>query len=297
LSLCVGLPCLSPLYSVALSVLKPIAVVLLSPPSGPTTGGRLITVYGSGFVNDATLQCVFGGTAVQAVFQSTTAATCTLPAADTIGATTFSLLLRGETVSTSIAQFRYYPALLSGVVVAPRRVSSLGGTNVSVLTPDLESLGDGPFYCRFDYKYVPAVAVNKTMMNCLSPPFDFPHLSFAISSNGADVSIPVELEVSSPAQVLLVDPMMLSPSSSSSSSPVNVSIFFDRALDSFTTPTCVFDERSIPSFVPPNSSVLICGISANESSGGYHNLSVEIGHAVVYSTQIFVPIRSSERSL
>ena len=279
LSVCASKPCVYSTYSTTIRVIQMVSVVLLSPPSGPTTGHQPVTVYGSGFENDASLQCLFGSIAVPAVVHDSFTAYCTLPPYHNPGPVNVSMVRFGKIVSTSMATFEYFPSLLSGMVVSPMIISSMGGTNVSITTPFF--YGNGPLMCRFQYKYVPAVMWNETRFYCESPPLDLQQVSFALSSNGADVSTVTTVSVESPSTVLFVDPVVVD-----SQRPYNISIFLTDFIQTDSL-KCRLDAEILPIFMDLSTKILMC-MKSDGSSSGYHNLTLSIGDTIIFTTQIFV---------
>ena len=147
--------CALPLYSTTVAVLPAMSIAGVLPATGSTHGGYVVALSGSGFVNDASLTCTFGDlpSPIPATFISSTRLLCTAPPSMPQDCD-IQIHRRGLLIATSIIPFKFIPPM-SAVTVSPKILSSLGGTNVTVHTQSLHSLG--PYMCRFDDKFVPAV--------------------------------------------------------------------------------------------------------------------------------------------
>ena len=281
LSVCSSVPCSFPIFSTTLNILSPVSIVLISPPSGSATGGQRVSIFGSGFENDATLQCMFGSIPVPAIVRDSYTIFCESPPYQQLGQVNVSIFRAGKLVSTSIAVFDYFFALLTGVTVIPTTLSSAGGTNLLISTPFFNETG--PLYCRFTYKYVPAVIINATRFNCESPPLDIQQTSFALSLNGADVSVPVNLSVVSPVTVLFVNPTAVD-----NQQPFNISIYLAESIEMGNRDIiCTLDNLVLTTIFSEGANVLSC-MNVNGSSSGYHNLKLSLGSSVIFDTQIMV---------
>jgi IPT/TIG domain len=117
--------------SSAVFTFVPAAVVLAAAPAaGPLSGGTVVTVTGSGFMDTPALACRFGSTTVPAVLLAKTQLSCVAPPAQGQGAVVLSISNNGAEWSTaaiataSASKYRYYAqAIVEGV--SPAAVTEL----------------------------------------------------------------------------------------------------------------------------------------------------------------------------
>ena len=168
------------------------AVVIssIAPLGGPTEGGTLVTLRGSGYVDRGGVFCRFGEdanvSAVPATLVSSSELRCLSPASphlgvlrDVIGGSVrLALALNGDhaayTAMASNVSFEYYLAA-PGVeavqvsLVLPVAGPSAGGSLLNVSGQGFAFLGG--IFCRFgvEDRVVPATLVSASMMLCRSP--------------------------------------------------------------------------------------------------------------------------------
>ena len=168
-----------------------VTVTALVPPSGPETGGTIVTVVGSNFLPFDGLACRFSmGSQIysssSAVFLASDAITCTTPA-----------LPPGDyTVSVSNNGFNFgmdYPSFSSQSTITtsaltPSTGACTGGTTVIISggsIPDSPSLS-----CKFGDRVERATRVSDSEMTCESPPAYTTAVSTSVdifvSGNGRD---------------------------------------------------------------------------------------------------------------
>jgi hypothetical protein len=104
---CFTTPCALPLFTQTVDVIAAMTVVALRPAAATVLGGAIVTVVGSGFVNDATLMCVFGTATSPALVLSPSRLQCAAPPA-LPGTVPLQLMRRGVVVSTSLAAFDHF---------------------------------------------------------------------------------------------------------------------------------------------------------------------------------------------
>lgn len=269
LSICSEALCLRPIVMKTISVLSPATLVVINPSYGPSIGGVLTTLYGDGFVDDASIMCLFGRKPSSAVILNSTMLQCISPAHEA-GVVEVNIERQGTVISTSTARFEYI-SLLSLLNVSSSVISSQGGTILTVLT---EAHPHYLFYeCRFNEKYVPAVVMGDSKFQCEAPAFDVDVVSFAISTMGSDISVEQFLTIAHPLYALHVEPVTLTPLQDAV-----VTVLFDRILTVEMDPICLVDDRRVMSMFEGDT--LFCDIESLES--GQHSLVV-----LVYGVPVF----------
>ena len=158
----------------------------LSPNGGPSAGGTLVEVHGSGFVDMGGLLCAFSGeAAVEASRVSDTLLRCNAPATELIANSTFDprvveLTLNGQlrALTSFGTTFHYYSTVrVMAVRIYPRGGSPSGGTLVTVWGTGFQDLDHGAgLRCLFGASsLVPATRVSspnngEDRLLCSSPP-------------------------------------------------------------------------------------------------------------------------------
>ena len=166
-------------------------VLSVTPTLGPTTGGTLLTVHGSGFQNTTTLVCSFGSIVHPATYVSPLAVTCITPrmANDTQLAVYVSV--DGQQWSLTGTEFTWYasPVLLS---LFPSHVLAVGDSLLLVRGDNF--IPSVPLSCSFNgLLYDEAVYINPTAVVCLTPPLSM--LGVAAIGNASTWSVRVELSM------------------------------------------------------------------------------------------------------
>ena len=161
------------------------AVYSISPAYGPTLGGTTVQVWGSGFRNDSSLQCNFGGVQGDVEFVSASEIACSTPPRNTTGTEVVDLNIGymhdsfASKEDKSILPFNYVhgPIVES---VNPLSGPIHGGTRVVIETA--YTLPNAPSWtCRFGDQIVPAEVFAGANLVCNTP--------VAVSAN----SVPVEV--------------------------------------------------------------------------------------------------------
>ena len=156
------------------------AVVLgsLSPNTGPTTGGTLVTIHGLRLADDAS--CKFGNASVPARWVSAEQIECAAPP--------HKMGTVDVTVAGEVLRFQYAAPLVPRAA-HPSSGPAGGGTVVAIegsgfaFSPRLK--------CRFGWTEVPATFVSEAEVRCAAPPGDAGPTTLAVSGNGQDfVDVP-----------------------------------------------------------------------------------------------------------
>ena len=226
-----GASCQYPLLQSILEVKTGATIVAINPSSGPVLGGSVVTLHGAGFINDATLECLFTvidkttGASVERttsnVFvKSSRELSCrdVPPSPTGPGSSTISVRARGVVLGTSFAPYEYIP-YLADYNTSTTVISTEGGTAVEVALRKHQLDQGRAVECRFEDEYVPAVLVNTTNLRCVSPRLDYsPSLqgdaavgdmdttgrhtiAFAISIEKVDMGAETRFEVIKPPTV------------------------------------------------------------------------------------------------
>jgi hypothetical protein len=142
------------------------AIISVSPPTGPLSGGTPVTISGSGFTGATAV--TFGGTAATALaVVSDTIITCTTPP-HAAGNVSVAVTSPGGTGSASAFNYLAIPVVTS---VSPNSGSVLGGTAVTLTGSGFSGVTSVTF------GGVPATALNvlsDTQLTCVTPAVSFP---------------------------------------------------------------------------------------------------------------------------
>jgi hypothetical protein len=142
-----------------------LSVTSLSPATGPTAGGTVLTLTGVGFTSVSTPKCQFGATLVAATVTSTTTATCPAPihVAGSV-AVTYS---NDATNFVAAGNFIYADYTLTSIT--PTNGPTVGGTTVTLTGTGFSSIGTPK--CQFGTTAVLATVPTgqSTSATCTSP--------------------------------------------------------------------------------------------------------------------------------
>ena len=186
----------TPSDDILFSYIPPVRVLDISPSQGPSRGGTVVTVRGSGFVsNDPTIsqlyKCSFGLNIVRAIMINSTHIRCTVPS---ISSSDLSVTVK---VSTNGVQFTdenmlfvYYNSIQL-TNIAPKAGPESGGTAITVHGSGF--LDSTHLHCLFNSNVrVHATFINSQKISCISPPATTTTKRFGVtitvSNNGADIS-------------------------------------------------------------------------------------------------------------
>jgi hypothetical protein len=140
-----------------------LSVTSLSPATGPTAGGTVLTLTGVGFTSVSTPKCQFGATLVTATVTSTTTATCPAPihVAGSV-AVTYS---NDATNFVAAGNFIYADYTLTSIT--PTNGPTVGGTTVTLTGTGFSMIGTPK--CQFGTSVVIATVSSATSATCTSP--------------------------------------------------------------------------------------------------------------------------------
>ena len=147
-----------------------VTVDRVHPVAGVRSGGTLVTLYGTGFVGDAAVQCRFASVAVPARLLAPGQLECISPLPAAAGYVSVEVSTNGHEHSATGVQFEYQqPAAVRAL--EPSRGPMEGGTFVNVtgsgFSPRAALLGC--VWCRFNSTSVAAAWRSSSEMHCISP--------------------------------------------------------------------------------------------------------------------------------
>lgn len=161
-------------------------IIQVWPTSGPTTGGTLVTVQGSGFSGGDKVVCIFGGSQAAATVRSDDELSCLAPRAMLEGSTYLRLTNNGVDMVSAPTHFTYVtPIRLTNI--NPTTVGEEGGETV-VITGE-HFIASPSLACRFGSQdTVPAFWLSLTEVSCSVPPSRAgPHeATLAVTNNGQE---------------------------------------------------------------------------------------------------------------
>ena len=140
----------------------------LTPASGPTAGGTLITIEGSNFGHASALTCILGLRTFQAQYLSPSSVQCQLPPG-VIGTHRLIVSSNGQLVGSMNYE---YQAVARVSALNPVMGLVTGGTMVTVMGAHFSRRSAAIIYtrCNFNMTAVPAIFVRHSMLECPSPP-------------------------------------------------------------------------------------------------------------------------------
>lgn len=163
----------------------------IEPARGPSSGGTIVKISGSGWTSVSALWCRFGETdsgAVAAFLVSNTAVSClTSPMEASPRSVRVYLSSDGTTFIDTGLAFEIFPEVRLNSVL-PSKVPVTGSRALIIKG---ESFMDTPqLSCRFgNLQMVPALWISNSTLKCISPPSDVPgFLTLDVSINGKDFS-------------------------------------------------------------------------------------------------------------
>jgi len=141
----------------------------VSPTSGPTSGGTVVTVTGTGFgsATSTNIKCKFDLVVVTATWQSATSVRCTSPKKNTASSATLEVSLNGGTSwSTSGVQFSYTGSDILPTITSIQPTSGNPGTLVTVTGTNFFS---SAMLCKFGTSNSDANVISETSATCMIP--------------------------------------------------------------------------------------------------------------------------------
>jgi hypothetical protein len=144
-----------------------VSILSLDPAQGPLSGGTVVSVYGTGFIDSSMLACSVGSVSSDVVaYKNSTLLTCETPQFNDTGPFPLEISTNNKDFSSSGINFTYYddPTVSS---VSPTLGPMQGGTVVDVVG---SSFLDIPtMQCRFNRTVVDATFVSSTLVRCTTP--------------------------------------------------------------------------------------------------------------------------------
>ena len=284
LRVCAIKECLDPVFVRSVDVVPGMTVIVAQPGVGPTLGGALIHLHGSGFVNDPTLQCAFGDLRSPAVVESSTRLQCILPPASSVGLVDVHVIRKGVLVTRSVATFNYIPHL-SNITVSPSFVSALGGTPIYIQTFGKYDWRSRQHLCRFNEKYVDAAVFDDATLVCVAPSFDVDKVEFAVSLENSDVSVPRQLIIRPSLNAIYVEPTIVPPMGLTNITILfeNLGDIFDSTMSEIPRLSCFMDNEEVQHWVDDDM-FIICEVE--DLASGEHGLSILLDEVLIFSQTI-----------
>ncbi|CAM9134190.1 unnamed protein product, partial [Discosporangium mesarthrocarpum] len=138
----------------------------VAPTGGPMTGGTLVTVSGIPLEEPDVLACRFGSNVVPARWISAGVVQCESPLWDGNNLKAqLDIVFQGSKEVSEGSFFWYQVVELEKLI--PTQGNELGGTSVAVLGSGFDT--DLRWYCWFGSQVVPAHAINRSELQCISP--------------------------------------------------------------------------------------------------------------------------------
>ena len=195
-------------------------VYAISPRSGPSVGGTVISVIGSSLDSESTLSCVFGDSpSVAAVTLSSTLLLCSSPPSVTIGRVEFKVKDDSHRTlgSANDRSDRFvYSMPMSVLSVAPSSGDVTGSTLVSVVGADFDAAGARSMHCKFAASNQQGVVsegsiVTSSVLVCITPSAKTKGLAvLEVSNNGIDYTRnAVQFLFAEPIAIASVQPSIL----------------------------------------------------------------------------------------
>lgn len=156
------------------------------PTSGPTTGGTLITVQGSGFLGGSTVECILNEVQVPAAVYSDDELSCLTPSMTVEGPRYLRVANNGIDEVSSSTTFTYV-APIRLVNVKPPSSAEEGG--VTVIIEGRNFVASPTLSCRFGSQgAVLALWLSSTQVSCVVPPTRSGprEVTLTVTNNGQD---------------------------------------------------------------------------------------------------------------
>lgn len=154
---------------------------LISPTSGPQSGGTPITIAGSGFTQSVSLVVRFGSSVVPASWVSNSRIVCLTPASVLVGPSLVFVSSDGDSFSVSPLTYIFYSLVQVSALVPPTGPAGVVVTLMGVF-PSLPTLAAR---CRFGTSSEPALEASVSFIKC-----PFPNgvgsLQVSVAMNGVD---------------------------------------------------------------------------------------------------------------
>jgi len=162
------------------------------PTTGPATGGTIISLRGSLFVEVSNISCRLADYIVPARWLSEAEVECVVPPRSGDDAVSIFFSFNGQDYIDSGHDFLYQDEL-SIQNVEPTSVSHTGGTQLTITGKGFTL--SSSLICRFGDLLLSAAYVNETTISCTSPPYSAGEVLLQVSNNQQDFSSPTTLMV------------------------------------------------------------------------------------------------------
>ena len=174
----------------SLQVAEPWTVITIQPDGGPVSGGTMVSVHGSGFVQGPGLVCRFGAmdVPVPAKWLSDELIECRSRARNSAGNVTLEVSINNQDFSSSGVLFEYLSTPHVGVV-RPGHGPVGGGTLVEIQGGPFweRAATQGTLYCRFgDHGVSKAQRLSNSVIECVSPSHVSGAVPVEVSLNALD---------------------------------------------------------------------------------------------------------------
>jgi hypothetical protein len=144
-----------------------VTVYRVEPPLGPSEGGALVRIIGSGFLPSFETQCRFGGITVPATWVDSTIVMCTAPKHNA-GTVPLEITVNGLDFTDNSLAFTYHPPLSMSFIEPVSGPALAAGTAVTVRGTGF--FNSSLLSCRFGDIAVPAIYISLTEIKCYTPP-------------------------------------------------------------------------------------------------------------------------------
>jgi len=142
----------------------------VSPSSGPTSGGTLVTITGKnfGFQQSANLKCRFELALVDATWVNNNTIRCTSPPHNVNKEGVVEVTANGQTFSVSGKTFTYSGEPIPPVISSISPTSGKAGTKITITGQNFFSTS---MLCKFDASYAEATVISTTSATCFVPTY------------------------------------------------------------------------------------------------------------------------------
>lgn len=184
------------------------SITRVSPMTGVSAGGTVVTVIGRNFAPTSLLRCRFGAIEVEAVWKSSSTLECTTPATD--GALKgFGISMNHRDYTTFAAPLAFGSSFRADSIV-PSQVSAAGSSHVLITVPGVVPGVFPELACKFGSHSVPGTA-GVNVVSCIAPAA-VGFVPVAVAVNGQDfrysVAVPdsVQLELKDVVEITRIAP-------------------------------------------------------------------------------------------
>eukprot|EP00698_Gefionella_okellyi_P014440 TRINITY_DN4005_c1_g1_i2.p1 TRINITY_DN4005_c1_g1~~TRINITY_DN4005_c1_g1_i2.p1 ORF type:complete len:2826 (+),score=696.32 TRINITY_DN4005_c1_g1_i2:356-8479(+) len=238
-----------------LSVYTPPVVTMLSPTNGPISGGTLVAVNGSNFINSVALACKFGvALPTAATWLSATLVRCASPASFA-GFEAVEVSNNFQDFTSNNINFNFVPVATVSTL-NPANGPTIGGTRVSVSGTNFLNSG---VWCKVDANIVVGTYVSASSAVCITPPHSNASVPLEMSNNNADFT--------SSGVLFAYQPQLVITALAPQYGPVSGGTLVNVTGTSFVAPLfCKFGTHTASSAVSATSTFAVCRSPASTVS-------------------------------